>query len=61
MRVPWYAPLGFLLLALLGLAVLGLVWLLAAVALLAGLGYGAWRGLRRRLWGPAWRRLPPPR
>ncbi|MGC8875799.1 hypothetical protein [Thermus sp.] len=60
MRVPWYA-LGLLLLALLGLAVLGLVWLLAAVALLVGLGYGAWQGLRRRLWGPPWRRLPPPR
>ncbi|SDF03113.1 hypothetical protein SAMN04488243_12122 [Thermus arciformis] len=57
MRAFRSTPWVFLFLALLGLAVLGLVWLLAAVALLIGLGYEAWQRIR----GPRWRRLPPPR
>ncbi|WP_117236826.1 hypothetical protein [Thermus sediminis] len=61
MQLPWYAPLLLLLVALLGLALLGLLWLLGVLGLLLGFGYLAWHRLRRRLFGPRWRRLPPPR
>ncbi|WP_026175235.1 hypothetical protein [Thermus igniterrae] len=60
MRVPWYAPLVLLFLALVGLGVLGLLWLLGALALAGGALWWAWVWLRRRLFGPPWRRLPPP-
>lgn len=59
-RVPWYAPLVLLFLALVGLGVLGLLWLLGALALAGGALWWAWVWLRRRLLGPPWRRLPPP-
>ncbi|MEN2982511.1 MAG: hypothetical protein ABDH20_08265 [Thermus sp.] len=59
MRFPWYAPLILLFLALVGLGVLGLLWLLGALALGVGLLWLAWRRLGRLL-GPRWRRLPPP-
>ncbi|MFC0595238.1 hypothetical protein ACFFFP_03485 [Thermus composti] len=60
MRFPWYWPLLFLLLALVGLGALALLW--AAGAFLAVLSLVLWglKDLRRRLFGPRWRRLPPP-
>ncbi|WP_243089840.1 hypothetical protein [Thermus neutrinimicus] len=60
MKLPWYLPLLLLLLALVGLGVLGILWLLAVLGLGIGLFWVAWERLRRRLFGPRWRRLPPP-
>jgi len=60
-RLPWYAPLALLLLSLLGLAALGLLWLLFALGLIYASAYLAWRRLSWRLFGRRWRRLPPPR
>ncbi|WP_234553198.1 hypothetical protein [Thermus caliditerrae] len=60
MRWPWYLPLVLLFLALVGLGVLGLLWLLATLGVAAGTLYWAWKRLQRRLLGPRWRRLPPP-
>ncbi|MFN4070565.1 MAG: hypothetical protein ACK4HT_03240 [Thermus caldifontis] len=60
MRTPWYWPLVLLLLALVGLGVLGVLWLLMALAVGLGAAWVAWERLRRRLFGPRWRRLPPP-
>ncbi|GAB5601843.1 hypothetical protein FJNA_03670 [Thermus sp. FJN-A] len=59
MRLPWYAPWLLLLLALVGLGVLGLLWLLGFLGLALGGLAMAWKRLRR-LFGPPWRRLPPP-
>jgi hypothetical protein len=53
--------LALLLLSLLGLAALGLLWLLFALGLVSASAYLAWRRLSWRLFGRRWRRLPPPR
>ncbi|WP_038057077.1 hypothetical protein [Thermus amyloliquefaciens] len=60
MRVPWYWPLVLLFLALVGLGVLGVLWLFMALAVGIGIAGVAFERLRRRLFGPRWRRLPPP-
>ncbi|TBH21585.1 hypothetical protein [Thermus thermamylovorans] len=59
MRLPWYTPLLFLFLALVGLGALALLWSLAALALLGAGLWLLWQRLRR-LGRPSWRRLPPP-
>ncbi|GAA6756007.1 hypothetical protein Thermus77420_14830 [Thermus thalpophilus] len=59
-RFAWYVPCVLLLLSLVGLGVLATLWFLGALALLGGAALLAVRRVRR-LWGPRWRRLPPPR
>ncbi|GAA5334720.1 MULTISPECIES: hypothetical protein [Thermus] len=57
LRLPWYVPFLLLFLSLVGLGVLATLWFLGVLFLLGGAAYLA----LKRLSGPRWRRLPPPR